>query len=78
MKEFRFKLIIIIAAIALSVYLLYPTYLDYQNNKDIKQTIETDREQLIKSNQDLTKTQIYKMKKNHIPDFFYQTIGAKD
>jgi len=58
MKEFRFKLIIIIAAIALSVYLLYPTYLDYQSNKDIKQTIETDREQLIKSNQDLTKTQI--------------------
>jgi len=25
----------------------------------------------------LTKTQIYKMKKNNIPDFFYQTIESK-
>ena len=58
MKEFRFKLIIIIAAIALSVYLLYPTYLDYQNNKEIKQALETDKEQLKKANPDLTKTQI--------------------
>ena len=58
MKEFRFKLIIIIAAIALSVYLLYPTYLDYQNNKEIKQVLETDKEQIKKSNPDLSKTQI--------------------
>lgn len=58
MKEFRFKLIIIIAAIALSIYLLYPTYLDYQNNKDIKQALETNREQLKKTNPDLSKTQI--------------------
>lgn len=58
MKEFRFKLIIIIAAIALSIYLLYPTYLDFQNNKDIKQTIETERGQLKKTNPDLSKTQV--------------------
>jgi len=58
MKEFRFKLIIIIAALALSIYLLYPTYLDYQNNKDIKQALETNREQLKKTNPDLSKTQI--------------------
>ena len=58
MKEFRFKLIIIVAAIALSVYLLYPTYLDYQNNKEIKQVLETNKEQLKKSNSDLSKTQI--------------------
>ena len=58
MKEFRFKLIIIIAAIALSVYLLYPTYLDYQNNKEIKQVLETDKEQIKKTNPDLSKTQI--------------------
>ena len=58
MKEFRFKLIIIIAAIALSIYLLYPTYLDYQNNKDIKLALETNREQLKKTNPDLSKTQI--------------------
>lgn len=39
MKELRFRIIIIFAAIALSIYLLYPTYQDYQNNKDITRTI---------------------------------------
>ncbi|MCW8812394.1 MAG: protein translocase subunit SecD, partial [Chlorobium sp.] len=58
MKEFRFKLIIIIAAILFSVYLLYPTYLDYQNGKEIKQTLETDKEQLEKNDPNLSKTQI--------------------
>jgi SecD/SecF fusion protein len=58
MKEFRFKLIIIIAAILFSVYLLYPTYLDYQNGKEIKQTLETDKEQLKKNDPNLSKTQI--------------------
>jgi len=58
MKEFRFRLIIIIAAIALAVYLLYPTYLDFQNNRDIKQTLETEKEQIKKSNSSISKTQI--------------------
>ena len=39
MKELRFRIIIIFAAIALSIYLLYPTYQDYQNNKDIASTL---------------------------------------
>ncbi|MBK9097706.1 MAG: protein translocase subunit SecD [bacterium] len=60
MKEFRFRLIIIIAAIVLAVYLLYPTYQDYQNSKDIKQTLESERQQLIKENPDITKAQIDK------------------
>ena len=58
MKEFRFKLIIIVAAIALSIYLLYPTYLDYQNSSDIKQSLELKKEQLKKSDPDLTKAQV--------------------
>ena len=33
MKEIRLRLIFIVLAIALSVYLLYPTFQDYQNNK---------------------------------------------
>lgn len=37
MKEFRFKLIIILGAIALSVYLLHYTWADYQNNKKIEE-----------------------------------------
>ncbi len=58
MKEFRFKLIIIVAAIVLSIYLLYPTYLDYQNSSDIKQSLELKKEQLKKSDPDLTKAQV--------------------
>jgi len=58
MKEFRFKLIIIIAAIAFSLYLLYPTYLDYQNSQDIKQTLNTISEQLKEEYPDLSKTQL--------------------
>lgn len=58
MKEFRFRLIIIVAAIALAIYLLYPTYLDYQNSSDIKQTLSSKREQLRQSSQDLTKSQL--------------------
>jgi len=58
MKEFRFRLIIIVAAIVLSIYLLYPTYLDFQNSSDIKETLELKRLQLVKENPDLTKTQI--------------------
>ena len=58
MKEFRFRLIIIVAAIALAIYLLYPTYLDFQNSSDIKQTLGLEREQLKKNKPDLTKSQI--------------------
>lgn len=61
MKEFRFRLIILVAALALSIYLLYPTYLDYQNSSDIKQTLELEREQLKQSNPDLTKSQTDKL-----------------
>ncbi|MFA3782559.1 protein translocase subunit SecD [Melioribacteraceae bacterium 4301-Me] len=39
MKELRFRFIIIIAAAALSLYLLYPTYQDYQNNKEVSKKI---------------------------------------
>jgi preprotein translocase subunit SecD len=58
MKEFRLRLIIIAAAIALSIYLLYPTYLDFQNSSDIKESLELKREQLKQSYPDLTKSQI--------------------
>jgi SecD/SecF fusion protein len=58
MKEFRFKLIIIIAAILFSLYLLYPTYLDYQNGREIKHSLEIDKEQLQKNDPDLSKSQI--------------------
>ena len=37
MKKFRFRIIIILGAIALSVYLLHFTYLDYRNNKHLEE-----------------------------------------
>jgi preprotein translocase subunit SecD len=58
MREFRFRLIIIIAAIVLSVYLLYPTYVDYQNSSEIKQALELKKDQILKVNPDLNKSQI--------------------
>jgi len=61
MKEFRLRLIIIVAAIALSIYLLYPTYLDYQNSSDIKQILASISKQLKQDNPDLSKTQIDKI-----------------
>jgi preprotein translocase subunit SecD len=35
MKELRLRIIVIMGAIALSLYLLFPTYQDYQNNKEV-------------------------------------------
>ncbi|MEJ2103819.1 MAG: hypothetical protein P8X47_04490 [Ignavibacteriaceae bacterium] len=63
MKEFRFRLIIILGAIALAVYLLYPTYLDYQNNKVIKKTVETYKEELKKADPELTRSETEKLVK---------------
>ena len=54
MKEFRFRIIIILGAIALSIYLLYPTYEDYQNSKEISQTLEKEKEIIKESNPDIT------------------------
>ncbi len=48
MKELRFRIILIVGAVLLSLYLLYPTYLNYQNNKKLDETLQKRRE-LIKS-----------------------------
>ena len=61
MKEFRLRLIIILAAIVLSIYLLYPTYLDYQNSKDIKKALSSISNQLKEENPNLTKSQLDKI-----------------
>ncbi len=56
MKEYRFRLILIIAAVALSVYLLYPTYVDYQNNKKIESVLQSKKEEFKQSQ--LSKSEI--------------------
>lgn len=47
MKEFRFRIILILGAIVLCVYLLYPTYVDYQNSKKISRVLEEKREEFV-------------------------------
>ncbi|MCZ7610569.1 MAG: protein translocase subunit SecD [Ignavibacterium sp.] len=58
MKEFRFKIIIVLAAVLLSIYLLYPTYQDYQNTKFLTAALETKRNELKKQYPDLPKDKI--------------------
>src|SRR5690606_27450348 len=58
MKELRFRLILILAAIALCVYLLYPTYEDYRNSKEISQILEKKREEIKSANPDITNDQL--------------------
>ncbi len=61
MKEYRFKIILILAFIALSIYLLYPTFQDYQNNKSLTAELESARNKIQKLNPDLSKDQVEKM-----------------
>jgi preprotein translocase subunit SecD len=61
MKELRFRLFIILAAIAVSVYLLYPTYKDYQNTKKIAQILETKRANILKKNPKIDRDQLDKL-----------------
>lgn len=58
MKEFRFKIIIILAAIGLSIYLLYPTYQDYQNTKKLTSELNAESTVLKKENPQISKQQL--------------------
>lgn len=58
MKEYRFRIIIILAAIALSIYLLYPTYLDYQNSKHIQSVVEQKKQEILKQNPKISKSEL--------------------
>ncbi len=50
MKELRLRIILIVGAIALSLYLLYPTFQDYQNTKEVTKTLEVIKDSIKKSN----------------------------
>lgn len=49
MKEFRFRLIMILLFTALSIYLLHYTYADYLNNKELNEIKEQVKNQLLKA-----------------------------
>jgi len=46
MKEYRFRIIVIAAFVALSVYLLFPTYADYQNTKELHHTLSVIKDSI--------------------------------
>ncbi len=58
MKELRFRIILIIAAIGLSLYLLYPTYQDYQNNKIVSAQLQSFQEAYKKSHPTIAKAEL--------------------
>ncbi|MCB0749362.1 MAG: protein translocase subunit SecD, partial [Ignavibacteriae bacterium] len=58
MKELRFRIILVVAAVALSVYLLFPTYQDYNNNKNISKIVTSLKDSIKTSNKNLTDKQI--------------------
>jgi preprotein translocase subunit SecD len=60
MKEIRLRLFIIIAALILSVYLLYPTYVDYQKSKDLNKVLALKKQELLRSNSNISPDQLDK------------------
>ncbi len=60
MKEFRSRILLIVAAVAFSVYLLYPTYSDYQNNKEMKAKLVTLKDSILKVNPKITEDELEK------------------
>ncbi len=60
MKEFRFTTIIILAVIGVSLYLLYPTYKTYQNDKNISEILDKRTAEIKQSNPNITKDQLDK------------------
>ncbi|HED08860.1 MAG TPA: protein translocase subunit SecD [Ignavibacteria bacterium] len=60
MKEYRFTIILILGAIALSFYLLYPTYENYQNNKGIEKVVSERKIELKESQPNLPEDKVNK------------------
>lgn len=58
MKELRFRIFVIAAALALSIYLLYPTFSDYQNNKFVQSAIDNARDSITKVSPGITATDL--------------------
>ncbi|MCX6168754.1 MAG: protein translocase subunit SecD [Ignavibacteriales bacterium] len=58
MKELRFRIIMIIAAIALSLYLLYPTYKDSMNTKEVTSKLASYEAKIKKNDPSITPTEL--------------------
>jgi len=60
MKELRFRLILILAFIGLSLYLLYPTYTDYRKSKVLAEVIDKKSQELKRQNPSLSQQDLDK------------------
>ncbi len=58
MKEFRFRIIMIVGVLALSIYLLYPTFADIQNSNKIEKELTLYQESLQQSNPQISENEI--------------------
>jgi SecD/SecF fusion protein len=73
MKEYRFKFFLVLAAIALSIYLLFPTYQDYQNTKKLNSELDARRTELLKEDPNISKQQL-----NQRVNIFEDSIKTAD
>ncbi len=58
MKEFRFRILMIVAVLAFSVYLLYPTFADIQNTNKIEKELSLLKDDLQKSNPTISEAEL--------------------
>ncbi len=61
MKQFRFRIIIILLAIALSIYLLHFTYVDYRNSKHLTEVEDATRKEILAKNPTINRTNLGKI-----------------
>ncbi|MBU0474264.1 MAG: protein translocase subunit SecD [Bacteroidetes bacterium] len=61
MKEFRFRILLIVGVLAFSVYLLFPTFADIQNTNKIKKELSLLTEDLQKSNPTISEAELKDM-----------------
>ena len=63
MKEFRFRIILVLAALVLAVYLLLPTYYDYNNTQKLDKILNERKQELVKEHPNLSTSEINKLLK---------------
>ena len=61
MKEFRFRIFMIVGVLAFSIYLLFPTFADIQNTNKIEKELSILTEDLQKSNPTISESQLKDM-----------------
>ncbi|MCC6549474.1 MAG: protein translocase subunit SecD [Ignavibacteriaceae bacterium] len=61
MKKYTFRIVIIVCALVLSIYKLYPTYQDYANTKDIEKILSQKSDSIKTANPGISNDQLTKL-----------------